>query len=652
MVCTCFYDENDNFNDKRFILTSYNHVVSKEDKKSSSSKLQSNSVEVRETTLKKSLDHTTPDDSVLQHGLDLFRYKTSPVSIDSFYKEESGRSCSSQPKDTSYSLNEQQFMDEIIEKAKKSSLIGTEKTWGGKVYIKTDKGWKPKGKGTKKINEEDSTSKHSSSETLIKQAASATDEQLKAAINDPEANSELKKVAQEELNKRNKQQDSDDKSNKQFTIEDAYKNLLEAQKKGELELSQDVLDEIQKKLQESKEKKENKEETVDNKLDKLKQEITSEIDKKLSDMTGFKKITQTYVKKDGKTVVIKMKGDNQYKATSPGFKLESKPYESLIDFKKRIKEELDKQSIETEKKEEVEEKQELSFAEGKEFESVNQFYKWNEERSQLSNLYNEEDIKRMESEANEYLSKGNLDLSLKSSIYGAIDEHDFNKVLEEYGSCNDEEKKAVNAILIARGCAPIANGLDYHDYKGEDYLYINSHNSSDEKSKFFHIYKDDANEITSKWTEDQRRAIRFYTGSGYLVIRDILTESPEIKNWSEERIELNKNRINLIKEFIEQNPLKRNMVLNRRQKISGAGNNLSTWLNAKVGQVIEDKSFTSFGMLHEDYFGSDLQITLLAKKGDSIINVDNMIESEYLVQAGSKYKVLARGTNSIVVEIV
>lgn len=290
--------------------------------------------------------------------------------------------------------------------------------------------------------------------------------------------------------------------------------------------------------------------------------------------------------------------------------------------------------------------------EGKEFESVNQFYKWNEERSQLSNLYNEEDIKRMESEANEYLSKGNLDLSLKSSIYGAIDEHDFNKVLEEYGSCNDEEKKAVNAILIARGYAPIANGLDYRDYKGEDYLYINSHNSSDEKSKFFHIYKDDANEITSKWTEDQRRAIRFYTGSGYLVIRDILTESPEIKNWSEERIELNKNRINLIKEFIEQNPLKRNMVLNRRQRISGAGNNLSTWLNAKVGQVIEDKSFTSFGMLHEDYFGSDLQITLLAKKGDSIINVDNMIESEYLVQAGSKYKVLARGTNSIVVEIV
>lgn len=66
---------------------------------------------------------------------------------------------------------------------------------------------------------------------MAKQATSATDEQLKAAIKDPEANSELKKVAQEELNKRNKQQDSDDKSNKQFTVEDAYKIFLKLKKR-------------------------------------------------------------------------------------------------------------------------------------------------------------------------------------------------------------------------------------------------------------------------------------------------------------------------------------------------------------------------------------------------------------------------------------
>lgn len=538
---------------------------------------------------------------------------------------------------------------EIIEKAKKGSPIGTEKTWGGKLYIKTEKGWKPKAKGGKK-NEEESTSKQSSTEILVKQATSATDEQLKAAIKDPEANSELKKVAQEELNKRNKQQDSDDKSNKQFTVEDAYKNLLEAQEKGELELDQDVLDKIQEKLQESKKKKESEKESIDNKLDKLKQEITGEIDKKLSDMTGFKKITQTYVKQDGKTVVIKMKGDNQYKATSPGFKLESKPYESLVDFKKRIKEELNKQqSTKTEKKEEK-----LSFAEGKKFETVNQFYDWNEKRSELSNLYTKEEVDKMKSDADKYLTK---DLSsetsdLKSKIFGFIDDYNFGEIIERYGLSNDKNKKAINAMLITQGYAPVANGLIYHNYNKEDYLYINKNNSHEDSGKFIEIYQKDAKETSTKWTDDQRKAIKNYTGSGYMAIRDILTESPKSKVFSEEKIESAKTRIGLIKEAIEQNPLKRNMVLNRRLEIRGNGDNLSTWLNAKVGQVIEDKSFVSFGMKHETDFGSDLHLTLLAKKGDPVMNVDNIYESEYLAQAGLKYKVLARGTNSIVVEIV
>lgn len=538
---------------------------------------------------------------------------------------------------------------EIIEKAKKGSPIGTEKTWGGKLYIKTEKGWKPKAKGGKK-NEEESTSKQSSTEILAKQATSATDEQLKAAIKDPEANSELKKVAQEELNKRNEQQDSNDKSNKQFTVEDAYKNLLEAQEKGELELDQDVLDKIQEKLQESKKKKESEKESIDNKLDKLKQEITGEIDKKLSDMTGFKKITQTYVKQDGKTVVIKMKGDNQYKATSPGFKLESKPYESLVDFKKRIKEELNKQqSTKTEKKEEK-----LSFAESKKFETVSQFYDWNEKRSQLSNLYTKEEADKMKSDADKYLTKDQSSKTsdLKSKIFGFIDDYNFGEIIERYGLSNDKNKKAINAMLITQGYAPVVNGLIYHNYNKEDYLYINKNNSSEDKEKFFEIYQKDAKETSTKWTDDQRKAIKNYTGSGYMAIRDVLTESPKSKVFSEEKTESTKTRIGLIKEAIEQNPLKRNMVLNRRLEIRGNGDNLSTWLNAKVGQVIEDKSFVSFGMKHETDFGSDLHLTLLAKKGDPVMNVDNIVESEYLAQAGLKYKVLARGTNSIVVEIV
>lgn len=131
----------------------------------------------------------TPNNSVFQHGLSSVENKSHFSLIDSFNKEESGRSCSSDvnvirkfentnerntelsiinqedklkksfdytlpgnsetdkgqsltvfssessllvPKDTTNLNIEQQFMDEIIEKAKKSSTIGTEKAWGSK----------------------------------------------------------------------------------------------------------------------------------------------------------------------------------------------------------------------------------------------------------------------------------------------------------------------------------------------------------------------------------------------------------------------------------------------------------------------------------------------------------------------------------------
>lgn len=38
---------------------------------------------------------------------------------------------------------------DAIEKARKGLPIGTEKTFGGKLYIKTEKGWRPKAKGTR-----------------------------------------------------------------------------------------------------------------------------------------------------------------------------------------------------------------------------------------------------------------------------------------------------------------------------------------------------------------------------------------------------------------------------------------------------------------------------------------------------------------------
>ena len=104
-----------------------------------SSKLQSNSAEVRGTTLKKSLGCNTPNNSVFQHGLSSVENKSHFSLIDSFYKEESGRSCSSLPKDTTNTNDMQQFMDEIIEKSKKGAPIGTERTYSnGKTYIRAN----------------------------------------------------------------------------------------------------------------------------------------------------------------------------------------------------------------------------------------------------------------------------------------------------------------------------------------------------------------------------------------------------------------------------------------------------------------------------------------------------------------------------------
>ena len=115
------------------------NIIKDKLRKSSSSKLQSNSAEVRGTTLKKSLGCNTPNNSVFQHGLSSVENKSHFSLIDSFYKEESGRSCSSLPKGTTNTNDMQQFMDEIIEKSKKGAPIGTERTYSnGKTYIRAN----------------------------------------------------------------------------------------------------------------------------------------------------------------------------------------------------------------------------------------------------------------------------------------------------------------------------------------------------------------------------------------------------------------------------------------------------------------------------------------------------------------------------------
>lgn len=719
------YDKDDNFNDKRFILTSYNHVVSKEDKKSSSSKLQSNSVEVRGTTLKKSLDHTTPDDSVLQHGLDLFRYKTSPVSIDSFYKEESGRSCSSLPKGTTNTNDMQQFMDEIIEKSKKGAPIGTERTYSnGKTYIKTENGWKPKSGAKKAKKEDDQTEKTSSKVSDVNSYASkASDEQLQAAINDKDASPEIKQAAQEELNKRNPKKE-DDGSDK---IIDTLQKLLDAQKKGELKLGEEMLNQIKEKLKTLKQKKSESvtEETLNKKLDKLKEDISSKIDEKLDKLNGFKKITQTYVKVDGQTIVLNMKGEDRYKAKKGKFYMESEPKESLVEFKKRVKEAFENKLKESEKEdvqkqEKVEEKTNKPVKKMQVFNSAGQLFfdnttqaleggsdveftkdnvtfrlssidKGNDTIYTLKNQDTGEEISwensliGLKSKINEltkddssksttlhfenveefedYVSKRNsakgnltedqldrfnkafkeLEQNINSIeernlgfVRSNIKDSNYRYLLDVYAKVNPSMKMAMNKELIKSGCLPIANGMLYSEYNGKDYRHFTEEN----ESKLF--YKADRN----RTNETEKKALDFYKEEGYVGIREFNIGKSENSQFSQ--------MSSIISSFIDKNPLEDNLVLNRRMDVNTISdiNALNQWIGANVGDVIEDKSFTSFSLRQLANFGDDLQVTLLAKKGDKISNINNPYETEYLTQKNSKYKVIAKGTNSIVVEIV
>lgn len=231
-----------------------------------------------------------------------------------------------------------------ITKAKKASPVGTEKTWGGKVYIKTANGWKPKGKGKSSKKEEEQPEAKTAKVDYSQHASKASDEQLQAAINDKDASLEVKQAAQKEIENR-KGKVSDDKSANELGITSALQRILDAQEKGELDLDLSVINKIKEKIAKNKEVKETKpidEKTLDSKLDKLKQDISDSIDKKLNEMNGFKKITQTYVKVNGQTIVLNMKGEDKYKAKKGSFYMESKPNEPLNEFKKRVKEEFEK----------------------------------------------------------------------------------------------------------------------------------------------------------------------------------------------------------------------------------------------------------------------------------------------------------------------
>lgn len=697
------YDENDDIKNKYWILTSYDNSKAIKDK------------------LKKSFDYTLPGNSETDKGQSLTVF--------------SSESSLLVPKDTTNLNIEQQFMGEIIEKAKKSSPIGTEKTWGSKVYVKTANGWRPKGKGKSSKKEEQPEAKTAKVD-YSQHASKASDEQLQAAINDKDASLEVKQAAQKEIENR-KGKVSDDKSANELGITSALQRILDAQEKGELDLDLSVIDKIKEKIAKNKEVKETKpidEKTLDSKLDKLKQDISDSIDKKLNEMNGFKKITQTYVKVNGQTIVLNMKGEDKYKAKKGSFYMESKPNEPLNEFKKRVKEEFEKtlkkeeskpeptaesKKIESTKVEEKKDKidkpvvkmdsiksqaglilygkilQKLDEGKAVEFTENGVDYRFSRDEDEgeyvLEDLSNnksmswpkhqgifalKDNLKKLdtkeekndvkfeaEKEFKEFLKKRNsqndtldkeqkerfgkvldsvtIDENIEKRFKNYIEDEDFEEILSKYPYLESTQRAEVNKVLIDSGYLPVANGVLYSEWNGVKYKHFTGHTFEDE-GEMIDYYEKQGKKL--KVTKTQYKALKRYMGTDYEAIRDY--------NYGKGGGTGIALMAQLIAEAIDKNPCKENLVLYRRLEARDM-NSLNELLNAEVGSVIEDKSFSSFSLKQLSSFGSDFQITLLAKKGDKVANINNTVaEYEYLTQRFSKFKVLAKGLNSIVVEMV
>lgn len=698
------YDENDDIKNKYWILTSYDNSKAIKDK------------------LKKSFDYTLPGNSETDKGQSLTVF--------------SSESSLLVPKDTTNLNIEQQFMDEIIEKAKKSSPIGTEKTWGSKVYVKTANGWRPKGKGKSSKKEEEQPEAKTAKVDYSQHASKASDEQLQAAINDKDASLEVKQAAQKEIENR-KGKVSNDKSTDELGITSALQRILDAQEKGELDLDLSVINKIKEKIAKNKEAKETKpidEKILDSKLDKLKQDISDSIDKKLNEMNGFKKITQTYVKVDGQTIVLNMKGEDKYKAKKGSFYMESKPNEPLNEFKKRVKEEFEKtlkkeeskpeptaesKKIESTKVEEKKDKidkpvvkmdsiksqagiimygkilQQLDEGKAVEFTENGVDYRFSRDEDEgeyvLEDLSNnksmswpkhqgafvlKDNMKKLdtkeekndvkfeaEKEFKEFLKKRNsqnstlsddqrerftkaldsvtVDEGIKEKFKDYIKNEEFDEILDNYSRLKTNCRAQVNKMLIDSSYLPVANGILYSEWNGVKYKHFTGQVFED-KSEMVNYYEEQGKKL--KVTDTQSKALKRYMGTDYEAIRDYNYGKGGGKNAP--------LMAKAIAEAIDKNPCKENLVLYRRLEARDM-NSLNELLNAEVGSIIEDKSFGSFSLKQLNDFGSDFQITLLAKKGDNVANINNTIgEYEYLTQRASKFKVLAKGLNSIVVEMV
>ena len=218
-----------------------------------------------------------------------------------------------------------------------------------------------------------------------------------------------------------------------------------------------------------------------------------------------------------------------------------------------------------------------------------------------------------------------------------------------FGNKKDEEF-IVNSILMEKGYLPIMDGSLFKTYKGEEFKEFRY----DIENGFDNYLKRSERALSKSQDENLKKSLISYSeGKAYIKIRKFLSgETNEISKPTEKTMKSVEN-------FLENSSLEENTILYRRlgldEKSEEGLNRLNDFYNLKIGDTFEDKSFGSFSEVPLSTFGKDFQITLLASKGSKVAPIGNKLsnrEREFLTQKGMKFKVVARGTNSIAVEII
>ena len=190
----------------------------------------------------------------------------------------------------------------------------------------------------------------------------------------------------------------------------------------------------------------------------------------------------------------------------------------------------------------------------------------------------------------------------------------------------------------------------FNTYDGENYL-VEDQSKNDWKRTQSKYEKFSTNfKVSSK----EQKSLEYYLGAGFSSIRQYINRVSKQEKPSGPMVEYTKGVIKDVSGLIEKNKIDHDIVLSRRIDINGvwAPEAVNRFMSLKEGDVYEEESFASYSMAQLSDFG-EFQVTLLAKKGQNIANIQGLEgEFEYLANKNTKYRVIGRGFNSVVVEMV